>query len=143
MDGNSATGAGHGGAPGSLAGVAVLVIDDHPEARHLLALMLEWYGADVTTAGSVPEALDALERVRPTVLVSDIGMPDEDGYDLVRKVRQLPPERGGLTPAIAMTAYGAEHDRARALRAGFQAHLPKPIAWDHLVELIAELAGRR
>jgi CheY-like chemotaxis protein len=80
--------------------------------------------------------------VRPDVLVSDIGMPDEDGYELIRRVRRLKPEEGGRTPAVALTAYARDEDRRKAVRAGFQTHLAKPAAPDKLAEAVASLAGR-
>ncbi|MFN2481406.1 MAG: ATP-binding protein [Pyrinomonadaceae bacterium] len=125
-----------------LAGVRVLVVDDEPDARELFARTLSECGAEALTAGSAAEALAAIERELPDVLLADIGMPGEDGYALIDKVRRLPPERGGRTPAAALTAYAHAEDRMRAMRAGFQVHLPKPVRAAELVTAIANLAGR-
>lgn len=128
--------------PGLLRGVSVLLVEDDADARETLALLLEQCGAQVTSAGSAGEALKALARALPDVLVSDIRMAGEDGYDLIRKVRGLPPERGARVPALALTAYaGAEHAR-KALAAGFEAHLAKPVAAAELLTRVARLAGR-
>ncbi|HVG28406.1 MAG TPA: hybrid sensor histidine kinase/response regulator [Pyrinomonadaceae bacterium] len=126
----------------SLTGVRVLVVDDEPDARELFARTLSECGAEALTAGSAAEALAAIESERPDVLLADIGMPGEDGYALIGKVRGLPPERGGRTPAAALTAYAHAEDRVRALRAGFQLHLPKPVTSAELVAAIANLAAR-
>ncbi len=125
-----------------LAGVRVLVVDDEADARELFAITLTECGAQVLTAASAAEALALIEHERPDALLADIGMPEEDGYALITKVRQLPPERGGRTPAAAITAYARAEDRMRALRAGFQTHLPKPIKDAELITLVANLAGR-
>ncbi|HEX8162374.1 MAG TPA: hybrid sensor histidine kinase/response regulator [Pyrinomonadaceae bacterium] len=143
--------AGHAGATGttddapdreSLSGLRVLVVDDEPDARELFARTLSECGALTLVAASAAEALAAIERERPDVLLADIGMPGEDGYALIDKIRSLPPGRGGLTPAAALTAYAHAEDRLRALRAGFQIHLPKPVKPAELVNAIAGLAGR-
>jgi PAS domain S-box-containing protein len=125
----------------ALDGLRVLVVDDEPDTRELLAAVLKGRGAAVTLAASAGEALEALERETPHVLVSDIGMPGEDGYDLIRRVRALPPERGGNVPAAALTAYAREDDRIRALLAGFQIHIPKPVNPAELAAVVATLAG--
>jgi signal transduction histidine kinase/CheY-like chemotaxis protein len=126
----------------SLASLRVLVVDDDPDTREALKQLLEASGARVTAAGSADEALEALQRAPPDVLVSDIGMPGKDGYDLIRLVRALSPERGGRVPAAALTAYAqAEHRRA-ALVAGYQLYLPKPIEPAVLADAVARLAGR-
>lgn len=126
----------------NLKGVRVLVVDDEPDTRELLLRILAECQAEVRTAGSVVEALAELERDRPMVLVSDIGMPHEGGYELIQKVRQLPEERGGSVPALALTAFARAEDRARALRAGYQMHLAKPVKPPDLVAHVATLAGR-
>ncbi|WP_437852410.1 response regulator [Sorangium sp. So ce363] len=126
----------------SLKGVRVLVVDDEPDTRELLLGILAECQAEVRTAGSVVEALAELERDQPTVLVSDIGMPHEGGYELIQKVRQLPEERGGSVPALALTAFARAEDRARALMAGYQMHLAKPVKPPDLVAHVATLAGR-
>ncbi len=125
-----------------LAGVRVLVVDDEADARELFAITLTECGAQVLTAASAAEALALIEQERPDALLADIGMPEQDGYALITQVRQLPPERGGRTPAAAITAYARAEDRMRALRAGFQTHLPKPIKDAELITLVANLAGR-
>ncbi|HEX8145716.1 MAG TPA: PAS domain S-box protein [Pyrinomonadaceae bacterium] len=124
-----------------LAGMRVLAVDDDEDTLEMLSLFLRRAGAEVAAASSAAAALEALERFRPDVLVADIGMPEVDGYELLRRVRALGPERGGLTPAVALTAYAAEADRAHALRSGFQAHLPKPVEPDALINAVVNLAG--
>ncbi len=125
-----------------LSGLRVLVVDDERDARELFARTLSECGAQVLIADSTAAAIDALERERPDVMLADIGMPGEDGYALIARVRGLPPERGGRTPAAALTAYARAEDRMRALRAGFQTHLPKPVKAAELITVIASLAGR-
>ena len=112
--------------PPDLAGVRVMVVDDDRDARELLTATLGYYGADVTAADSAAEALALLPEVRPDVLLSDIGMSGEDGYSFIRRVRSLPPDRGGHIPAVAITAYATAADRAQAMSSGFQLHVPKP-----------------
>jgi signal transduction histidine kinase/ActR/RegA family two-component response regulator len=126
-----------------LTGVRVLVVDDEADARDLLTAVLEQCGAEVTPVGSAAEALDALDRVRPHVLISDISMPDVDGYTLIRKIRALGLDRGGRVPAIALTAYARAEDRERALAVGFQMHVAKPVEPADLVDVVSRLAGRR
>ena len=128
------------GAP-RLAGVRVLVVDDEPDARDLLRVVLEGCGAAVTIAASALEALEALRRSPPAVLVSDIGMPGMDGYDLIRRVRELGIAEGGSTPALALTAFAREADRTRALAAGYQEHLAKPADPLQLATTVATLVG--
>ncbi|MDQ3687885.1 MAG: PAS domain S-box protein [Acidobacteriota bacterium] len=128
--------------PPELDGLHVLVVDDEEDARDLLKLVLEQCGAKVTVAGSAAGALRELERTRFDALVSDIGMPGEDGYWLIKKVRALSAERGGRTPAAALTAYAGVKDRLRVLRSGFQMHIPKPVEPAELVTVVANLAGR-
>jgi two-component system CheB/CheR fusion protein len=125
-----------------LTGLSVLVVEDDADSRESLVKVLEQYGARGTGAASAREAMQALEVAVPNVLVSDIGMAGEDGYDLIRKVRTLPAERGGRLPALAVTAYGEERDRLKAISAGFQAHVAKPVAPRELVIEVARLAGR-
>jgi signal transduction histidine kinase len=127
--------------PPALAGLRVLVVDDEPDTQALLAFLLEQCRARVTAVGSAAEALARLERSRFDVLVSDVGMPGEDGLSLVRRVRELPPEQGGRIPAVALTAYARGEDRARALRAGFNMHLAKPIEPNELVLVVAALVA--
>lgn len=120
-------------------GVRVLVVDDEHDARNLLRRMLEDCEAVVTMASSAEEALRSLQAERPDVIISDIGMPGEDGYDLIRKVRALDAESGGQTAAIALTAYARAEDRTRAIRAGFQLHVAKPIDQSVLIATVASL----
>ena len=126
----------------SLEGVRVLVVDDDPDTREALRTVLEHCHADVVTAASSAEAIAAMDRSSPDVLLCDIGMPDEDGYALLRKVRARGPERGGQTPAVALTAYALDDDRRGALLAGFQAHLAKPADPADLTAVVAALARR-
>jgi CheY-like chemotaxis protein len=124
----------------ALRGLRVLVVDDEFDARLLVATMLEGSGAQVLAVASTAEALDSMETWKPDVLIADIGMPLEDGYSLIRKVRALPHERGGRTPALALTAYARDDDRKRALSEGYQVHLAKPV---DRVELASAIAGLR
>jgi signal transduction histidine kinase/ActR/RegA family two-component response regulator len=125
-----------------LSGLQVLVVDDEPDARELLTTLLESCEARVITAASAAEGLEKLQKVRPHVVVSDIGMPGEDGYSFIRRLRALPTEQGGQTPAIALTAFARMEDRTRALLAGFQMHVPKPIEPTELVVVLATLTQR-
>jgi PAS domain S-box-containing protein len=126
----------------SLEGLRLLVVDDEPDFRELVTTMLGQYGAVVKAAASAGEALSCVESWKPDVLVADIGMPGEDGYGLIRKVRELSPERGGSTPALALTAYTRAEDRLHALSAGYQIHLAKPITGTELASAVANLTGR-
>ncbi|WP_082551245.1 GAF domain-containing hybrid sensor histidine kinase/response regulator [Pseudorhodoferax sp. Leaf265] len=125
-----------------LAGLCVLVVDDEADARELLQRMLADAGAQVLVADSAQAVLQAIARERPQVLVSDIGMPLVDGYELLRRVRALGPAQGGNLPAIALTAFARAEDRVRALKAGFRAHVAKPVEPAELVATIASAAGR-
>jgi len=125
-----------------LAGVKILVVDDAAESRELVRMVLAGAEAEVVTASSVDEALALLDAARPDVIVSDIGMPARDGYELMRVVRRLPAERGGNTPAVAMTAFARSEDRMRAMLAGFQVHVTKPIEPYELIVIVASLVGR-
>ncbi len=124
----------------NLKGIRVLVVDDEPDARETLQQILEHCDAEVRTADSAAEALRMVEEWLPDVLLSDIGMPGEDGYQLIRRVRQLSPERGGRTPAAALTAFARGEDRRRALLAGFQMHVAKPVDIQELAAVVASLA---
>ncbi|HEX8424124.1 MAG TPA: ATP-binding protein, partial [Pyrinomonadaceae bacterium] len=128
--------------PPSLAGLVVLVVDDEADTRGLLRKVLEGCGSEVITATSAEEALAAVKRARPDVLISDIGMPEEDGYELIGKMRALETGTGDRIPAIALTAYARVEDRVRALTAGFQVHVPKPVEPAELVAVVASLTGR-
>ncbi len=123
-------------------GLRVLVVDDDQDSRELLRLWLTESGAEVKVSATAREALDLMEQWQPEVLVSDIGMPDEDGYELMRQVRALPAERGGQVPAVALTGYARLEDQRRALAAGYQIFVPKPVDLPGLVAAIARLAGR-
>jgi PAS domain S-box-containing protein len=123
----------------SLAGITVLVVDDDLDARGLLTFALEHFGARVLTADGADAAFETLVAARPDVLLADIEMPYQDGYTLIRRVRALSPASGGATPAAALTAYAGAHDRVRALQAGFQMHLAKPIDTSELAIVIAGL----
>ena len=139
------TGAGGNGLP-SLAGLGVMVVDDKADTRRLLVRMLRLAGAATAEAGSAREAIAVLPAAiagrPPDVLISDIGMPDEDGYALLRQVRRLPAGSGGAVPAVALTGYVGEEDRVRSHEAGFQQHLGKPVEFAVLVRTVAGLAGR-
>jgi PAS domain S-box-containing protein len=125
-----------------LDGLRLLIVDDQVDFRDLVTIMLGHYGAEVKAAASAGEALVYIENWKPDVLVADIGMPGEDGYGLIRKVRALSADRGGSTPAVALTAYTREEDRARALSAGYHMHLAKPITGPELAAAVANVAGR-
>ncbi|MEH2063813.1 MAG: response regulator [Nostoc sp.] len=122
-----------------LAGLKVLVVDDEADTRNFLSFMFEEYGAFATAVASVDEALAVLEQAKPDILISDIGMSEQDGYTLIRKLRSLEPEKGGRIPAIALTAYTREEDRLEALAAGFQQHLSKPIDPNKLIAMVANV----
>ena len=122
-----------------LDGMKIMVVDDEEDARALLVEVLSERGAQVVSADSVAQALTQFEKFRPDVLVSDIGMPEADGYSLVRQLRRLPAREGGGTPAIALTAYARAEDVERAFEAGFQRHLAKPVDAERLISLIAGL----
>jgi CheY-like chemotaxis protein len=125
---------------GSLKGVRVLVVDDEEDARDLVAAVLRRAGADVLTAVSVAEALAVSDRERPDVLLSDLEMPGEDGYALIRKLRTSPEPRLSGMPAAALTAYASYEDARRAREAGFDVHLSKPVQSRELVAVLAALA---
>ena len=120
----------------------VLVVDDEPNTLEILCMMLNQYGAKVRAASSSADALEAFIEWTPNVLVSDLGMPGEDGFALIGKVRALAPEQGGNIPAAALTAYVSGEDRLQALAAGYQTHIPKPVDPNTLAAAVAELAKR-
>jgi len=128
--------------PPELAGLRVLIVDDEQDTRELLRTILEGCNVRVSTAATVDECLERLKEERPDVLVSDIGMPGEDGYSLIARLRALPPTEGGRTPAIALTAYARVEDRTRVLLAGFHSHVPKPVEPVELLVVLASLSGR-
>ena len=117
--------------------------EDDDDARGLIEKVLETQGATVTTVSSAREALDVLGRERVDVLLSDIEMPGTDGYQLIKELRLRPSQQGGSVPAAALTAYARTEDRLRALRAGFQLHLAKPVQPSELVTVVGSLAARR
>lgn len=122
-----------------LSGMHILSVDDDPDSLEITAFSLEQAGANVTSVASGAEALQAMRELVPDMLLSDIGMPDIDGYMLIRQIRQLPESEGGKVLAIALTAYAGEFDRERALEVGFQKHLTKPIDPMALVEVVRAL----
>jgi signal transduction histidine kinase/ActR/RegA family two-component response regulator len=126
----------------NLAGIKVLVIEDDQDSREFLRIVLEGFGADIVTASSAREGLEEIARSHPHVIVSDIGMPHEDGYSFIKKVRRLQPGEGRETPAIALTAYVRGEDQESALNAGYQKFIRKPVDASELGRLIASLAGR-
>ena len=125
-----------------LADLRILLVDDEADSRELLNFVMDSCGAQVTTANSAAEALAAIEREKFDVVISDIGMPGEDGYSLIRKIRRLSNKQGGGVPAIALTAFARAEDRVQALRAGFQMHIAKPVDSNELIAVVANLAGR-
>lgn len=128
--------------PADLAGITVLVVDDEADARDLFKCILIDCGANVLLAEGAAEALPLIEAERPDVLISDVGMPDVDGYELLKRVRALGRERGGRLPAVALTAFARSEDRTRALLAGFLVHVAKPVDPSELVATIASVVGR-
>src|SRR6266478_5167117 len=123
-----------------LDGVRVLVVNDMRPVRQVVTDILERAGATVTAVDSAEDALEVLQRERPTVLLSDLSMPGKGGYWLIGQVRALPPQRGGTTPAAALTAYTGPEHRASVLRAGFQYHVAKPVSMQELIGVVAILA---
>jgi CheY-like chemotaxis protein len=126
----------------SLKNLRVLVVDDETGAREVVATILEQAEAEVSKADSAIQALEIMDHWRPDVLVADIGMPDIDGYEFIRRVRLRSPQTGGAVPAAALTAYARTQDRLRVLSAGFQMHIPKPIQPAELTAVVASLAKR-
>jgi CheY-like chemotaxis protein/anti-sigma regulatory factor (Ser/Thr protein kinase) len=126
-----------------LDGLRLLVVDDESDTRDLLQQGLEYCGAKVKSVGTAKEALDLIMNGGSDVLISDIGMPGVDGYELIRQVRKLPPDRGGKIPAIALTAYTRTEDRLQSLRAGYDMHVPKPVELAELVAVAATVVRRK
>lgn len=120
----------------NLNGLQALLVDDDKDSREFIAFVLEQYGVQVTEADSAHDALSSLGQAKFDLLISDIGMPDMDGYTLIRQIRKQSPDRGGEIPAIAVTAYAGEIDRQQALAAGFQQHISKPIEQELLIQAI-------
>jgi PAS domain S-box-containing protein len=129
--------------PERLDGLKILAVDDEADTRELLKVALMKCGAEVMIAGSAREAMELFNHFSPGLLISDIGMPEEDGYELIRRIRELPAGSGGDIPAVALTAYARAEDRLRALRSGYQTHVAKPVEMAELVAVVASLAGRQ
>lgn len=125
-----------------LESVRVLLVEDNAMVREVIERLLAGFGSHVTAVAGAAEALEAMRWARPDVLISDITMPEEDGCSLIRKIRMLPPDRGGAIPAVCLTGRNAPEDEARILRAGFQGFLAKPADARRLVTMVAEMAGR-
>ncbi|HET7057241.1 MAG TPA: ATP-binding protein, partial [Nitrospiraceae bacterium] len=123
-----------------LKGISVLIVDDESETRELLVEVLSRCGAEVRASSSAHDALEALQTWKADVLISDIGMPGEDGYEFIRKVRKMDPDQNGCIPAVALTAYARGEDRIRALSAGFQMHVSKPVEPAELAAVVASFA---
>lgn len=130
------------GQPPNLIGLRVLLVDDEPDTLEIVSVMLKQYGAQVRVTASTAAALEALSEWTPDVLISDLGMPGEDGFALIGQVRTLAPEQGGNIPAAALTAYVSEDDSLRALAAGYHTHIAKPVEPITLAAAVADLAKR-
>jgi len=128
--------------PPSLVGVRALFVDDEADMREIIIMILAEGGADVRTAVSATEALAVCDKWQPDVLISDIGLPGEDGYTLMKKLRERESERGGHIPAIALTAYGRQEDRLSALSVGYEYYIPKPVEPEELLVVVASLTDR-
>ena len=120
-------------------GVHILIVEDDADSREMLKVMFGQYNMKITTAASAAEGLQIIKQTQPDILISDVGLPGEDGYEFIQKVRQLSPENGGEIPAIALTGYASLQDRSRALEVGYQAHLAKPVNLDKLLGLVRKL----
>jgi CheY-like chemotaxis protein len=131
------------GVRGALEGLRIVIVDDDGDARDLLATVLVQRNAQVLTADCAADALQLVAREKPDALISDIAMPEEDGYMLIARVRALPADGGGRTRAIAVTAYAGRLDCKRAIDAGFDAHLAKPIDLDALLDLLIDIRSER
>lgn len=123
----------------ALSGIKVLIIDDEPDALMVTRLILTHHYAEVLEASTAAQGLEQLQIHRPDVIVSDIGMPQMDGYQFIREVRNLPAPKGGQTPAVALTAFNRAEDRTRAIEAGFQRHLSKPVEFQTLIDTIVSV----
>jgi len=121
--------------------VRVLVLDDEPDIRDAISQVLRYYGGRVTAVGSVVEAMAAIARERPDIILSDLRMPGQDGYDLIRQVRALPAKRGGAIPTVALTASDSPQEQRRAIRAWFYLLVPKPVTASRLVRAVAAVAA--
>jgi len=127
----------------SLKGMKILIVEDDEDSRDMLETILEYHGAEVKTAENVAAGYAEFMREVPSVLISDVGLPEQDGYDLIRRIRQLPANKGGDVPAIALTGYVSLQDQAQALSAGYHEHLPKPIDTERLIGVVSELGNLR
>lgn len=123
--------------------IRVLLVEDNDDSREMLKILLEQYGIETVAVDSAAEAFDVITHNPPDILISDVGLPDEDGYELIKKIRQLPPEKGGRIPAIALTGYVSLQDRAYALEVGYQEHLAKPLETDKLLELLKGFVSQK
>jgi CheY-like chemotaxis protein len=128
-----------GGADDVLVGKKILVLEDDPDTREMLALVLRQNGAEVCVAENVPEALEAFRTSVPDVCISDIGLPGQDGYDFISEVRKLPREHGGETPVLAVTAFARTEDKRKALASGFNAYLSKPVDLRSVIDTVQSL----
>ena len=126
-----------------LKGLKVLVVEDEPDARDLLVVVFQLYGAQALAVDSAWRALEELDHWKPDVIVSDIGMPEQDGYELIRRIRRLPAKHGGHTPAAALTAFASREEHLKALALGYQTHITKPFEPFALAAAVAGLAGRQ
>lgn len=126
----------------TLDGVRILLVEDDEDSCEMLKIMFEHSGMQTTAVDSAAKALEIIKQLKPDVLISDVGLPGEDGYALLRKIRQLSAENGGLTPAIALTGYASLQDRSLAFEAGFQEHLSKPVDIDKLIQLVKGVLNR-
>lgn len=124
----------------TLNGLLIVAVDDNVDSLELVSIILEGYGARVSTAESASEALEAIAQTQPDLLISDIAMPQVDGYELIRKIRIKESQQGGFLPAIALTAYARDEERLMALNAGFQTHVSKPVEPMELVAVVAQFA---
>ena len=129
-------------ADGLPAGIRILLVEDNDDSREMLKVLFAQHNFETTAVSSSAEAIAVIGEFQPNILISDIGMPNEDGYELIRRIRQLPPEKCGLIPAVALTGYASVHDRDLAVQAGFQEHCPKPVDVDALIDLIKKLLKR-
>jgi CheY-like chemotaxis protein len=127
----------------SLEGLKVLVVDDERDSREMIAQLLSERKAQIIQAPDANSGIELLKAHRPHLILSDIGMPGKDGYEFIREVRALTPEQGGRTTAIALTAFARSEDRARAMLAGYQLHMPKPVEAHELIVTVASLADKR
>lgn len=122
-------------------GLHILLVEDDTDSREMLTILFEQSDMKVTAVNSAAEAVESLKSFKPDILISDIGLPKEDGYELIKKVRRLSPEQGGLIPAIALTGYVSVQDRRYALEAGYQEHLSKPVDVDRLLDMVKQLVN--